>query len=93
VLTAADCRRKAAECVSAAETATDRKTRADFCRAAQAWVALAQHVERDSLRVPAAALIKRSTDFLQTHNASGRPPRRCGGAFASPALKAVSFES
>lgn len=81
MLTAADCRRKVAECVSAAETATDKKTRADFCRAAQAWVALAQQVERDSLHGPAAASIKRPADLLQRTT----PPADAIDTVAAPA--------
>ena len=53
-----DCRRKAAECLRSAEAATDRKTRADFCRTARAWMTLAGHVEQHPLTVAAPPPIR-----------------------------------
>jgi hypothetical protein len=65
VLTASDCRRKAAECIRSAEAAADRKTREGFCRTAQAWAMLAQQVERDVLQPPSPTPIKRPVDLLR----------------------------
>lgn len=49
MLTASNCRRKAAESIRSAEAATERKTREDFCRTAHAWVTLAEHIEQHPL--------------------------------------------
>jgi hypothetical protein len=67
VFTASDCRKKAAECIRSAEAATDRKTREDLCRTAQAWATLAEQVERDSSRPPSPSPtpIKRPADMLR----------------------------
>ena len=65
MLTASDCRRKAAECIRSAEAATDRKTREDYCRTAQAWAALAQQVERKPTQPLAPPSVKRPADLLQ----------------------------
>lgn len=47
MLTAEDCRGKAAECLGAAEAATDPKTSASFSRTAELWTALALQIEEE----------------------------------------------
>jgi hypothetical protein len=64
VLTGSDCRKKAAESIRSAEAATNRKTRQDFCRTAQAWATLAEQVERDSLQPLSPPRVNRPADLL-----------------------------
>ena len=58
MLTADDCRGKAAECLGAAEAATDPRTRASLRRLSDAWAMLARQIEEDphTVRQRTAAL-------------------------------------
>jgi hypothetical protein len=52
MITGEDCRRKAAHWLERAQAASDPKTSSSMRRASDAWIALAQQVERLSLRLP-----------------------------------------
>ena len=52
MITGEDCRRKAAHWLERAQAASDPKTSSSMRRASDAWTALAQQVERRSLRLP-----------------------------------------
>jgi phosphohistidine phosphatase SixA len=52
MITGEDCRRKAAQWLDRAQAASDPKTSSSMRRASDAWIALAQQVERLSLRLP-----------------------------------------
>jgi hypothetical protein len=47
MMTAEDCRRRAAESLHAAEAATDPNTSASLRRLSDAWATLAGHIEKD----------------------------------------------
>ena len=47
MMTAEDCRRRAAESLHAAEAATDPKTSASLRRLSDAWATLAGHIEKN----------------------------------------------
>ena len=47
MMTAEDCRRRAAESLHVAEAATDPTTSASLRRLSDAWVTLAGHIEKD----------------------------------------------
>jgi hypothetical protein len=52
LITGEDCRRKAAQWLDRTQAASDPKTSSSMRRACDAWTALAQQVERLSLRLP-----------------------------------------
>jgi len=66
MLTAENCRSKAAELLGAAEAATDPKTSASLRRTAELWTALALQIEQDpySRRHPPAA-VRRPADLAE----------------------------
>ncbi len=67
MLTAENCRGKAAELLSAAEAATDPKTSASLRRLSDAWVELAGLIDKDPHTVR-----QRNADLKQSHQAEPR---------------------
>jgi hypothetical protein len=62
MMTAENCRGKAAELLGAAEVATDPKTSASLRRTAELWTALALQIEKDPHTVR-----QRNADLKQSH--------------------------
>jgi len=72
MITAEDCRRKAAHWLERAQAASDPKTGSSMRRASDAWTALAQQVERPSLRLPQSIpLAGRPADLVRSPNNIG----------------------
>jgi hypothetical protein len=69
MITGEDCRRKAAQWLDRAQTASDPKTSSSMRRACDAWTALAQQVERLSLRLPrSSASVGRPARLVKSRN-------------------------
>jgi hypothetical protein len=67
MMTAEDCRRRAAESLHAAEAATDPNTSASLRRLSDAWATLAGHIEKDP-----HTLRERNDARKQSHQAEPR---------------------
>jgi hypothetical protein len=72
MITGEDCRRKAAHWLERAQAASDPKTSSSMRRASDAWTALAQQVERPSLRLPQSIpRAGRPADLVRSRNNIG----------------------
>jgi hypothetical protein len=67
MMTAENCRGKAAELFGAAEAATNPKTSASMRRTAELWTALALQIEKDP-----RTLRQRHADLTQSHQTESR---------------------
>jgi len=67
MMTAENCRRKAAELFGVAEAATNPKTSASLRRTAELWTALALQIEKDPHTVR-----QRNADLKQSHQTEPR---------------------
>lgn len=68
MMTAEDCRRKAAECLRAAESASDPNTSQSFRRLSDVWATLAGQIEQDATRHrQSPPAMTRQADLLRPH--------------------------
>jgi hypothetical protein len=67
MMTAENCRSKAADFLGAAEAATDPRTSASMRRTAELWTALALQIEKDPHTVR-----QRNADLTQSHQTESR---------------------
>jgi hypothetical protein len=69
MITEEDCRRKAAEWLSKAQSASDAKTSANMRRASDAWATLARQIEHSALfRLQSANPVMRPVDLAKSRN-------------------------
>ena len=69
MMTAEDCRRKAAQWLGKAQLESDPKTSASMRRASDAWTALAQQMEQGAFRQPQPLTpVRRPADLAKPQN-------------------------
>jgi hypothetical protein len=69
MITSEECRRKAAQWLDNAQSASDPKTSASMRRASDAWTALAQQIERATFdRTLTPAPVRRPADMAKPRN-------------------------
>ena len=79
MLTVEDCRRKAAQWLGNAQSASDPKTSASMRRVSDAWTALAQQIEHAAYRRPqSSAPVRQPADLAKPRNTYHRDTAHVG---------------